>query len=104
MSVDVDLERTRGLTVSAISVDRLFGRYTYRLAFPEGWEEADRRLVLFYGENGVGKTTILQTVFHLLSTAPGAGHKTHLLSVPFERFTIEFAEGVRVDAVRAGEV
>lgn len=97
---EVAVTGPQGLTVSAVAVERLFGRYTYRLPFPEGWDEGDRRVVIFYGDNGVGKTTILKSLFYLLSSATTRGHKTELLKVPFSRFTVELADGVRVEAVR----
>jgi predicted ATPase len=93
----------RALTIAEINIIRLFGRYDYQLQVPEALTEEDRRLILLYGDNGVGKTTILRTVFHMLSTATNRGHKTALLSIPFSSFTITFLEGVSVTIDRLGD-
>jgi len=78
--------------IKRIVVKRLFGAYDYKLApLPEA-VDADRLLVL-YGDNGTGKTTVLRALFHLLSPETGQGHKTALVQVPLSRLEVEFTTG-----------
>lgn len=86
--------------VSAIRVRELFGRFDYDVEVPSGWSNDDRRLLLLYGDNGAGKTTILQLLYHAISMSPKQGHKTYIVGVPFRRLAIEFESGVTVEAVR----
>ena len=53
---------------------------------------------LLYGENGSGKTTILNLVFHLLSSDLFRGHKTYIAKVPFRRFSVTFSDGTIIFA------
>ncbi|MHC5828218.1 MAG: hypothetical protein ACYT04_73080, partial [Nostoc sp.] len=56
------------LSVVRIEVERLFGRYTYTLVKKDNNPHIDSSLMILYGDNGSGKTTILKLLFHLLST------------------------------------
>lgn len=78
--------------IKRISVRNLFGAYDYDLLPPENAIDADRLLVL-YGDNGTGKTTIFKALFHLLSPDTGQGHKTALVQVPLSRLEVEFTTG-----------
>lgn len=84
--------------VSRIEVDGLFGRYTYRIAIPE--HARTNRLVLFYGDNGKGKTTILRLLWHLLSPAPDRRHRSSISKVPFQRYFVQLEDGHAVEATR----
>ena len=55
---------------------------------------------LLYGDNGAGKTTILNLVFHLLSSDLFRGHKTHIAKVPFRTFSVTFSDGTIISASR----
>lgn len=46
-------------SIVAIEVDKLFGRYSYRLNSPDSGGEEQQRLMLLYGDNGVGKLRYL---------------------------------------------
>lgn len=85
--------------ISRISVHRLFGTYDYALATP-GTARDPHRLVILYGDNGSGKTTILRVLFHLLAPEPAEGHKTTVAGIPFLRFEIDFNTRDRVWARR----
>lgn len=82
-------------TVSRVTVNELFGRYTYELSAPR-----DSNLFILYGDNGSGKTTILRLLFHLLSVAPNRGHRTWIGSIPFRRVKIDLTNGVTITAER----
>ena len=88
--------------IVTIDVERLFGRYDYNLRLTDEGEEAPR-VSLLYGDNGTGKTTILELVFHLLSPARGRGHKTSMLEMPFLRFSIVFSDNTEITAYRSGD-
>lgn len=74
--------------IRRIEIDRLFGRYTYRIPDPSE-AVSSRQLVLLYGQNGAGKTTILRMVYHILSPEEGQGHLTFLARTPFRRFLVD---------------
>jgi len=98
----VDTENGGGVNPHAIvriAVDKLFGQFTYEL--PTRDDPADvSALFLLYGDNGSGKTTILNMLFRLLSHVDGKDHKSYLTKIPFRRFSVELAGGIKVDAVR----
>lgn len=81
--------------ITNITIDRLFGRYSYSI--PEhqiGTLPGEyNRLILLYGDNGSGKTTILRLVFHLLSPMDKKGHRTFLADTPFKRLAITLGDG-----------
>mgnify|MGYP001596305897 CR=1 FL=1 len=55
--------------ISAIRIEKLFGLYTYDI--PQDGELSNAAIL--YGDNGVGKSTVLRLVFHLLSAAHNRG-------------------------------
>src|SRR4051812_12154840 len=79
--------------ISRISIEGLFGKYDYEL--PERTvDEIDlSRLFLMYGENGVGKTTLLRLIYHSLSPEDDQGHRTFLARTRFKRFALELHDG-----------
>jgi energy-coupling factor transporter ATP-binding protein EcfA2 len=81
--------------IKKITVKRLFGSYDYLLSPAAEAEDPDRLLIL-YGDNGSGKTTILRALFHLLAPEIGQGHKTALAAIPFSRFEVDFTTGDQV--------
>ena len=87
----------RSPRIADISVQDLFGRYTYRLPVKG---TLDPELWVLYGGNGTGKTTILKLLHHLLSGGAGRGHKTAVTRVPFRSVAIRFDNGVVVEATR----
>lgn len=86
--------------ISGISVSRLFNLYDYILPAKGEFQN----VVILYGSNGTGKTTILRLVFHLLSAAGNRGHRTALHSVPFKTLRVYLRNGLRVEAHRPGDV
>lgn len=83
--------------ISAMRVTKLFGLYTYRLPEQGVFSNAS----ILYGDNGVGKSTILRLAFHLLSAAGNRGHRTALYQTAFDRFDVDLTSGVTVTAHRA---
>lgn len=82
--------------ITAIWVEKLFGLYTYRL--PENGLFSNAAIL--YGDNGVGKSTILRLAFHLLSTSNSRGHRTALFNTDFQRLEVELASGIKLSAHR----
>ena len=91
----------RGIT--HLAVKRLFGRYDYTIDLAKG-ETTAPQISLLYGENGTGKTTILELAFHILSSDTNRGHKSFVSNTPFQRFSISFSDGLQVAASRSHEV
>lgn len=85
--------------IKRIFVSNLFGLYDYELSLHDSNTESNKILIL-YGDNGSGKTTILKLAFHLLASEDRKGHKTVAASTPFARFEIEFQDKTKVWAAR----
>ncbi|MEQ8755130.1 MAG: AAA family ATPase [Coleofasciculus sp. G1-WW12-02] len=88
------------LSVVSINVKRLFGRYTYNLQLKDKDTQLENSLLILYGDNGSGKTTILNLLFHLLSPGQNRGHRTVLAQIPFAEFSVSLADGTHIVASR----
>ena len=86
-------------SIQRIFVENLFGLFTYRLG-DDGSGVDLSNLFILYGDNGSGKTTILQLLTHLLSHEGSRGHKSFVVRTPFQRIAVEFADGTTVEARR----
>jgi len=53
---------------------------------------------ILYGENGAGKTTLLSLVFHLLSPADNAGHRSRIAEIPFAHLEVTLKDGTTISA------
>ncbi|WP_445631755.1 AAA family ATPase [Nostoc sp. DSM 114167] len=92
------------LSVVRIEVERLFGKYTYTLEKKNNNPYIDSSLIILYGDNGSGKTTILKLLFHLLSTSHNRGHRTFLAKTPFAKFSVFLADKTSIIASRENGV
>ncbi len=90
-----------GLAIKTINVERLFGLHNYTLSVPKEKEEAGK-IIILYGDNGSGKSTILKLAFHLLAPEDDEGHKSTAAPVPFKLFGIELTDGSKISAERSG--
>ncbi len=81
--------------IDRIVVDKLFGFLSYEIC-----TRSQEDLIILYGDNGSGKTTILNLIFHALSPEDAKGHRTFIARVPFQRLEIKFAAGHCVSAFR----
>jgi len=88
-------KETPPVRISHIRIERLFGRKTYAIV-----QRGHGRLLALYGDNGCGKTTILDLIFHTLAPARRAGHRTHLLKVPFSNMNLTLTDGTEVRLTR----
>jgi energy-coupling factor transporter ATP-binding protein EcfA2 len=76
--------------IQRIKVEDLFGQYTYNIQV----RNLDApRIILLYGDNGSGKTTILNMLWHLLSSSTTRGHRTALARIPFREFGVRLSNG-----------
>ncbi|WGV20554.1 AAA family ATPase [Pseudomonas putida] len=82
--------------IASISVKGLFGLYNYDLPASGLFSNA----AILYGDNGVGKSTLLRLVFHLLSPGPRNGHRQALYDAEFDELSAALANGVTVRAKR----
>lgn len=85
--------------ISSIRVEKLFGLYTYDV--PE--TGALSNAAILYGDNGVGKSTLLRLVFHMLSAAHNRGRRTALYRAEFRRLEVVLSSGIRLSAHVAEE-
>jgi energy-coupling factor transporter ATP-binding protein EcfA2 len=91
------LKTNSSLYISRIIVEQLFGQYSYDL---HSLDTDFSKLLILYGDNGSGKTTILKCLFHLLSPAKNKSHRSELARVPFRRFSAKLGDDVEVAAER----
>ena len=82
--------------IESIKIDGLYGLYDYHLPNDGGLTNA----VILYGDNGVGKSTILRIVFHMLSCANNRGHRTALFNSDFDNLEVHLSSGITLVARR----
>ncbi|MDV2990022.1 MAG: AAA family ATPase [Dehalogenimonas sp.] len=93
------LIHTNPITITGIYVERLFGKYTYRI--PEHKNIGlFTNLIILYGENGTGKTKLLSILYHILSPARAGGHRSYIAKIPFGLFRVDLSNGMSVSAER----
>ena len=86
--------------ITGIRVEKLFHEFTYEI-YPTSALATERtNLLLLYGNNGSGKTTILNILYHLLDPEPYGGHRTFVGSTPFQIFEVQTSLGYRISAIR----
>jgi predicted ATPase len=79
--------------IAAVSIKKLFGKYDFPEIVLHGRDETVPQLSFLYGENGVGKTTVLKLIYWALSPLRRAGHKSELLKLAFQEITIRLVSG-----------
>lgn len=84
-------------TIESIQVKELFGQFTYTL--PDRGSLTNPAIL--YGDNGVGKSTLLTLVFHLLSSAGDRGHRTAIYNTVFQSLIVKLKNGYTLTADRA---
>lgn len=91
------------LAIEKIRIEKLFGKYTYDLPAEDSEIEDITRVLILYGDNGSGKTTILNLIYHLLSPGFAKGHKSIVANTIFKRVVIYFSDNTVITAFRSGE-
>jgi len=80
--------------IAKIRIEGLFGLYTYSI--PAEGDLANAAIL--YGDNGVGKSTVLRLAFHLLSSADNRGHRSALYQAQFSKLEVTLTSGVNLIA------
>jgi energy-coupling factor transporter ATP-binding protein EcfA2 len=86
--------------IRSFSVERLFGLYDYEVDVDRAGSRPGPSLLVLYGDNGSGKTTILQLIFHLLAREDNLGHRSFLARTPFRRLAVTLDPQLTIEAVR----
>lgn len=68
--------------LTEVDVFGLFGQFNHRIRFPADWD-----FVILHGENGVGKTMVLDLI-----KSASVGNLRRIAQVPFERCRLGFAD------------
>lgn len=87
-------------TIESIRVERLFGHFDYKVPV----DGILKNPSILYGDNGVGKSTLLTLVFHLLSSAGDRGHRTAIYDTPFLSLSVKLKNGYTLKAEREKDV
>lgn len=87
--------------ISKIRIEKLFGKYDYYITSDQKNIVDFSRLIIFYGDNGTGKTTILKLIYNLLTPKRRGGHKSFLAKIRFKNFEIEFNDGTSIKVYRS---
>ncbi|MEJ1992314.1 MAG: ATP-binding protein [Maritimibacter sp.] len=85
--------------IQTIEISGLFGRFEH--VVPR--DGVLHSPAILYGDNGVGKSTILNMVFHLLSAAGNEGHRTALRKIPFKKISVSLVNGARLTAEKGDD-
>ena len=82
--------------IAKVRIEKLFGKFDYELPAQDRFGD----VVIVYGDNGSGKTTILKLVFNLLSAAGGRGHRNAIRLIPFKRISVTLSNEATISASR----
>ncbi|MDP4309176.1 ATP-binding protein [Stenotrophomonas geniculata] len=81
--------------IRRVEIDELFGETSVKLVAP--WM-SDPRILVLYGDNGTGKTTILNIIRSLISSEAAGGHRSRLSEIPFSRACVHLEGGGCIEA------
>ena len=94
--------RSEDHAIWKIEIERLFGQYTYSIPMePDKPELSD--VVILYGDNGCGKTTILKLLYNVLLPVSRYGSKSFVARTKFRRFRVSMRDGTTVTVERSEE-
>lgn len=88
-------------TISNVIIEKLFGFYDYNFLEGSLEKQLSEDMLILYGDNGSGKTSILKAIFFLLSTNHNQGHKSELANIKFKKISVYFTDGLSVHAIRS---
>jgi energy-coupling factor transporter ATP-binding protein EcfA2 len=91
------------LYVRRVTVRKLFGQYSYDLQLGSDASEGHSKLIVLYGDNGCGKTTVLKLIFHLLAHDSQSGHRGFVARTSFQSFVVELGSEFTVAAQRTAD-
>lgn len=93
-------EKLPKIGIKQVSIRNLFGSYSYELP---SRSDGLGKIAILYGDNGAGKTTVLNLIFHMLSPADDRGHRTAIGKIAFNLIRIELYDGTTIEAIRDGD-
>jgi energy-coupling factor transporter ATP-binding protein EcfA2 len=93
-------QRARAHRITSVFVEGLFGLHTYNIQVSSTPGAPGPSLLILYGDNGTGKTTILQLVYHLLGREDNRGHRGYLARIPFRRLRVTLDPATTIEADR----
>lgn len=85
-------------SIEKIDIAKLFGEYSYSLPGKQKVTDTSK-LMIIYGDNGTGKTTLLRLTYSLLAL-PGDSRKTYLAKTVFKELRILLNDGTSILAKR----
>jgi ABC-type multidrug transport system ATPase subunit len=104
LAVNVNSRRPDPLrrpTVERISVYKLFGRYSYaNLSLDHASDSPTGTVAILYGDNGSGKTTILNLLYSSLCWIENEGNRSRLGQTPFASLKVKFHDGTVIEIVK----
>ncbi len=86
--------------LKSVSATLLFGKYSFDEFDVYGKDIDTPNICLLYGENGIGKTTLMKLIYAALTDEYQAGLKGYIAQTIFARFQIKFSDGQTVTFVR----
>jgi len=87
-------------SIHKIFIEKLFGIYSYEIYLKEDKTLDFPNVLILYGDNGSGKTTILKLLYHTLASSSTEGHKTYVANVRFKKFEVSLADNTIIKAER----
>ncbi len=100
MNKSIDSEKqSLPAKVVSLSIEGLFDEFNYSIESQPSLD-GHENLMILYGNNGCGKTTILNLLVHVLSPEPYAGHRTAIGNAPFKKFAVFLSDGHCIEASR----
>ncbi len=86
--------------IHRLEIEDLFYTYSYDLTPAKTAGPESGKLLLLYGNNGTGKTTILNLIYHLFNPEPYGGHRSYVGKIPFRAIRIHLSNGMILSAQR----
>ncbi|MFJ8251072.1 AAA family ATPase [Streptomyces sp. NPDC094466] len=92
--------------IKSVLITELFGYFNHPIDMSLGESDdlSSRRLTLLYGDNGTGKTTILNLLWNTLSASRERGHRSYLANCPFRTLTIHLNNGDEITATKTEDL
>ncbi|WP_171904176.1 AAA family ATPase [Streptomyces abyssalis] len=83
------------LLIESVLITKLFGQFDHSIDMSASRSDnsPSRRLTLLYGDNGTGKTTILNILWNALSESRERHHRAYLANSPFNTLSIRLKNG-----------
>lgn len=90
------LPRVERRVLTSVTVEKLFGRFTYGPIEIGRESGRSNNLTVLYGDNGTGKSTLLKLIYAALSPNHGEGLRTYIAKTPFRSIEFRFSNGTSV--------